>query len=449
MKTLTQMFEFGGRRSRAKNRFLAKAIELEETPPPYAARLTIWIVVAFLVTLLFSTAIIEVDEVAIAEGTVVPAGNIIAIQHYDGGIAEEILVREGQLVRKGDPLIKLMPLDAEADLSRTLSQHASLSLQTERLLAVAQNRPPDFSGVDAQFAGLIAAEQAAYDAELASHKSLQSILENQLLRQESEEKRLTNEVAKLKRDEKLLKDEIKTREDLYAKGLSTRQDLFGIRRDYESLTLSLGRTQDELQSVAAAIAEAKARLNEHRTTRISEALRQVGENQLQIAELDQIIKRLTGRAERTTITAPRDGVIEALSLHSSMAVIQPGQTIMTLVPTGEELVVEANVRPDDIGRLAVGQTVDIRLSSYDFTTYGSIAGNLINISATSFPGDDGRVFYRARVRLEHPYLGADPSANPVLPGMQAVANIKTGQKTILTYLAKPISRGFRQAFSEP
>ena len=225
--------------------------------------------------------------------------------------------------------------------------------------------------------------------------------------------------------------------------------LFNIRRDYESVNKAIGSAEGELHTIEAAIAEADARLIEQEATRISEALRKVGENQLQLAELDEIIKRLSGRAARTIITAPRDGVIENLALNSSMAVVQPGQTIMTLVPIGEELVIEANVRPDDVGRLAVGQPVDIRLSSYDFTTYGSISGNLINISATSFPDKQGQVFYRARVALEKTFVGSNPTINPVLPGNAGCCEHPNGREDNSYLSHKTRFARLDNAYSEP
>ncbi len=146
--------------------------------------------------------------------------------------------------------------------------------------------------------------------------------------------------------------------------------------------------------------------------------------------------------------APVRGVIKGLAVNTIGGVIQPGQTLMEIVPLDEALVVEARIPPQYIGNIRIGQPVQIKVSTYDFSRFGTVEGKLSSLSATTFAGQEGDRYYRGRIVLDHNYVGTQAGRNMIMPGMTVMADIVTGRKTILDYLLKPIHRSLMTAFSE-
>ena len=158
--------------------------------------------------------------------------------------------------------------------------------------------------------------------------------------------------------------------------------------------------------------------------------------------------RLQDRLQRMEIRSSVDGIVQGLSLGSGSAVVEPGQLIMEIVPTDDELVVEARVSPADIGHVKQGQPSDIKIDSYDPAKFGSVKGQVRRISANTYLNEKSQPYYRVEISLEKDHLGKASDSLRIIPGMTVMADIITGSKTILDYLLKPINRGMDNAFSE-
>ncbi|MBU0859625.1 MAG: HlyD family efflux transporter periplasmic adaptor subunit, partial [Alphaproteobacteria bacterium] len=156
----------------------------------------------------------------------------------------------------------------------------------------------------------------------------------------------------------------------------------------------------------------------------------------------------SARVQRLAVKAPVNGLVKGLSVNTIGGVVQPGQALMEIIPMDENLVVEVRIPPRYIGPLKVGQAVQVKVSSYDFSRYGSVTGTLDFISATTFIGENGERFYRGRVLLDKNFVGAPAQKNILMPGMTVMADIVTGNKTILEYLLKPVHRAMLSSFSE-
>lgn len=177
---------------------------------------------------------------------------------------------------------------------------------------------------------------------------------------------------------------------------------------------------------------------------VNERLDAVLSEQIQNEEL---IAKLQDRVSRLAIRAPADGIVKGFNMTTIGGVIRPGETLMEIIPSGKNLIVEVKIPPQHIGHLKIGQPVKVKLSSYDFSRYGLIEGTLDYVSASTFTGEDGARYYRGRITLSHQYVGNNPH-HPVSPGMTVMAEIVTGEKTILQYLLKPIHNSLKTAFSE-
>lgn len=429
-------------------RYLAQSIRLEETEPPGILSKLAYSASALLALLVMWAAFTQIDEVARSEGKVVPRGNIQAIQHFEGGIVSQILVTDGEIVEAGQTILRLSPIQTRAQLDQTVARRAALVLSIERNRAIAEGREPSFSTVLEGFNPLSADQEELYLSEIKSNETQRLVLERQHTQKTGEVSRLTNQVVLMKAEAKLLEEELVMRRDLFKRGLSTRDGVFAIERQASRAATDLKDSQGRLQVAGEGAGEARKRIDEFDQNLRTSSLTLVGDLTQQLSDVEETLKSLRDIKNRLEVTAPVDGIIKGLTVNAINAVVRPGETLLELVPTGEDVVVEARLSPLDIGHVQIGQSVDVRVTAFDFSAYGAIKGTVEKLSASTFQADDGTPYYKATVALERHYLGDDPEQNRILPGMVVQANVITGSKSLLDYLMKPINRGFARSFQE-
>jgi membrane fusion protein, adhesin transport system len=436
----------GSRKPQA--RYLVQSIRLEETEPPEILSKLSYSISALLVLLVIWAGFTQIEEVARSEGKVVPSGNVQAIQHFEGGIVSEILVRDGEIVKANQTILRLSPVQTKAKLDQIVVRRAALVLSIERNRAIAESRPPEFDKVLDKFSTLKEDQSELYTSEVLSNETQRLVLLRQEDQKSGEVERLQNQVTLQKEEAELLSTELKMRRELFKKGLTTRDGVFAVERQTSKAASTLKDSEDRLSVALESAAESKKRVDEFDSNLRTGSLTLVGELTQQLSEIDENLKGLRDKTNRLEVRAPVDGIIKGLTVNAINAVIRPGDKILELVPTGENMVVEARVSPLDIGHVKIGQNVDIRVTAYDFSTYGALKGSIEKISASTFQSDDGTPYFKATVALEKHYLGDNPKQNVVLPGMVVQANVITGSKSLLDYLMKPINRGFARSFQE-
>ena len=433
---------------RPRSRFLVQSIKLEEQGAPGVISAAVLVICVLLGAAVAWAGVTRVDEVARAVGEVVPAGSIQAVQHLEGGIVGEIMVRDGDLVEAGDVLIRLAPTASQADLDQMLARRAALLLQAERLRAFAVGRAPDWDAVVDGFAPLKADQQAIYDTQRASLESQAAVIRSQIAQREADLVAFGNQRETLSAEIAILEEEVGIRASLLDRGLASRLTYLDAQRRLTTATGSLSDVLDGITRTNSEVDEAIGRLAELEARLSNEALDAAGAVTAELAEVEEALRDLRDRVERLEVRAPVRGVVNALAVHSVNAVIQPGQELLEIVPMGDELVVEARVLPHDIGHVEEGQAADIRVSSYDFARFGAVPGVVRQLSASTHLDENLRPYYRAVIALDRDHVGDQPGINQIIPGMTVEADIKTGSKTILDYLLRPVSRGFASAFQE-
>ena len=432
-----------------QSRFLVQSIRLEESPPPRVLRTLILLITLLLGAAIVWAAITPVNEVAKAQGEVVPAGSIQAVQHLEGGIVSEILVRDGDIVEAGDILMRLSPSSTRAELDQIAARRASLLLEAERLRAFAANRQPDFEAIGAGHDELVRDQQAIHTVQETSRDRQLAVLNTEVERTNAELALLSNRLAALRRQEALLVEELEILRALAADGIEPAVELLGSERELERLGAEIGGTVDSIFVTENALAAAIDRVDELEVRLRSDALTAMGDVTAELAEVSQTLVRLNDRVDRLDIRTPVRGIVKGLEVRTINAVIAPGELIMEIVPLADELVVEARVSPRDVGHVEAGQRAEVRVSSYDFARFGSVAGEVRQISAATFLDEaTGEPFYRVVVALEQDHVGTQPERNRIIPGMTVEADILTGAKTILEYLLRPVYRGLTGAFHE-
>lgn len=383
------------------------ARHVEATP---GAVWALYLMLAVVVAAIAWASIAQVDMVARADARVVPDGREQVIASLEGGILRELMVREGQPVDKGQPLALLDPTRFEAQQNEGQAKRLALRAAIARAQAESAGRALQFPPELRAMPQVVAGETESFNAR---------------------QRALQEAVSTNQRSLALLERELAVAEQMSAKGLMSEVEVMRVRRQVNELNL---QTHD--------------RINRFRQDASADLVR------LQ-SELSQFQEQMVVRDDalrRTTLVSPVRGLVKSIKSHTLGGVVAPGATMMEIVPIGDRVLVEARVRPSDIGFVQVGQTVQIKLSAYESTVYGSLHGTVQGISPDVL-GDTERApsaeatWYRAQVLADAGSLTAGGKPLAVLPGMTGQAEIRTGQRSVLSYLLRPLMKA-REAFQE-
>ncbi len=436
--------------SNRQARFLAQHIVLEEGGIPGFVR-TVTVTVGLIVAAFFIwSAVTTVDEVAAAPGEVKPSGHVQAVQHLEGGIVEEILISDGDFVKAGETLVRLDPDSVLSHLRgmQMQTQRAGLRLKAERLRAFSDERQPDFTFIEPEYAGLAADQLAIFRIQDKARSNRRAVLNDQIHTAEAQVSLLEGQEKTHQRIVELTTEELAMSKKLMKKGLTSKLKVLNLQRELTKASGDFDRLRGELLLAERAKSEAESRLAELDATLGEEAFSELDSLTRELAKLNDAINGLEDQEQRLDITAPVSGIIKGLQVHTVGGVIPPGAVVLEIVPMDREMVVEARISSRDVGHVRPGQPVTVKVGTYDYARYGGVPGALTGVSASTFIGEDGAPYYKGFVELERGYVGANPKRNHVLPGMTINADIKTGSKTVLQYLLKPLYASVDGSFHE-
>lgn len=432
----------------ARARYLAQSIKLEEVDVSWSLKASVYIALAMTVGAITWAGVTEVTEIATASGEVVPAGLNHRVQHLEGGIVEEILVRNGDEVEAGQVLIRMSSTRAESQFEQTRVRKVSLALDAERISALLQERAADFSRWEFEFPELTAKQRTALLAQRMSFDEQIRGARAQIDRRHDEISQLRNEHGARAAELAVLQEQLDMRETVANTGQLARDDMLSLRAKLLERQTALHTTRDRITIARDAKNEAQIRVAEI-TNRYRESLQlEANQTAADLAEIQASLEQLSDRVNRTEIVSSVRGIVNSLTVNAIHSVIEPAETIMEIVPTEDTVIVESRVSPHDIGHLETGLPVDVRISTYDPARYGSAKGTLRHLSASTYLDDRQEPYYRAEIELAQTNLEAHGRMHRIIPGMSVQADIITGRKSILDYLLKPVYRGFNAAFHE-
>lgn len=428
--------------------YLSRSVLLEEAAPPRNARAVTTLVLGALLLFIALASISQLDERAVAEGEVLPVNYVQPMQHLEGGIVAAIHVQDGDEVEKGQVLINFDKTAPLAELETLKARHAALGLQVERLEAFALGREPDFNATAPGYDDLIGDQRSIYLAQLDSRNAQTSVIRSQISELLEEEAGLTQQVEALEREVSFAKEEVAMRAELLEKGLSSKVVFLNAQRQLARAEGQLAEIATQRSRNRAETAEARQRLLELEERLRTEALTEMGLAASEREQVGEQLARLHDRVERTAVRAPISGIVKGLIVTSPHTVIPPGQTILEIVPSDRNLIAEVRISPSDIGHVDVGSEAVVKINTFNYARYGGISGNVKQVSATTFRDEEGKPYFRGLVTLDQDFVGYDPLANRITPGMTLVANIKTGQKSLIGYLLRPIRNTIDDSFGE-
>ena len=425
------------------------------TPSPPqngSSRLIRWAMIAIAMVIcafLGWAQITNVDEVAVTLGELVPTGQVLAIQHLEGDIISEILIDEGEVVQADQVLIRLDPANAQTELKQMKSRHAALALEAERFHAVGTEREPDFTIVGDAYKNLVNDQYTIYQSQIEASEKRSEVVVAQIEQKKQELALFDEREETASKRADLLLEELVLRESLYKEGLTTKIVYLDIKRQVNDARGELSNMIVERRRTSESLEESRNKLRELHTNEKEQALTQMGVVTNELAQVNSSLDKLYDRVRRLKIISPIHGVIKGLKVHASGGGMIPGGAIiLEIVPLYEDLLVETRITTRDVGHVEIGQPVTIKVTTYDSARYGSISGELKEISASTFLDEQGDPYYKGVILMDRDYVGNDPKVNKVLPGMTVQADIKIGRKTLLNYLLKPIVSSVKTRFRE-
>ncbi len=434
-----------GRRER---NLLVEDVHIEEELLPSYMR-TILLTVVILLVLFFVWAwLTTMQEVARAQGEIIPFSNVNLVQHLDGGIVEAVSVEERELVQKGDLLLRMDGSQAMAELQRLRARQASLKLRQERLLAFTSNRLPSFSAFETDYPEQVVSQMDLFRQQVATRESTLSILHRQH-NQQRERLRQTEEALEVAlRHQALTSEMLAMREELAAQNLITRTVLLETRRAWETARGEVQRLNQDLTVLQEEIEETLQRIEDTSNLMQREALAELSAIRAEETEVASAMTAAATRVARLRVVAPETGYVQNLTVLTQGQVVQPGEVMMHIVPDDVTLRAEVRILPRDIGFVSEGQHANLRVTGYDYVRFGYATGRLTRISAFSTIGEDRTPFFRAWITLDKSYIGEVANQYILMPGMSVEAEINIGEKTILVYMLRPVVDGLTRAFGE-
>jgi adhesin transport system membrane fusion protein len=390
----------------------------------------------------------RIEEVARAQGVVVPSGRARSIESLEGGIVQAILVSEGDSVAAGEVLIRIDDIGASASMGEINARRNALRAKALRLEAeLRQDAAPDFSSLGlAAETPLALREMALFDSRQAADLSQRTVLVAQVSQRAQEIEELTSALARTDESLALLDEEITLRSD---SGVVPRAQIIPIERERTAKRQERDGIVSRLAQAATALEEAEARVKELNLNRRAEINAERSETLNELSIIDETLKRATDVLERTSLRAPVGGIVSVLNVNTLGSVIAPGEEVARIVPADDKLEVEARVRPEDIAFVRLDLPAKVKLTSYDFTIYGALEGSVVRIGADAERDEaTGETFFPIIVRTDSNALVKDGQTFDIRTGMIASVDILTGERTVLDYLLKPLRKARLEALRE-
>ncbi|BBB90803.1 MAG TPA: HlyD family type I secretion periplasmic adaptor subunit [Methylomusa anaerophila] len=429
--------------------FLPAALEVVQTPPSPVGRLTAWLLIA-----LFSIAVVwscvgHVDEVAIAQGKVIPSGYTKTIQAFDTGVVKAIHVKDGSKVQPGDVLIEMDTTFTTADFTRLLKEQAYYQLEIKRLIAEQTGQPfvpdPDsaFNPQDLLFQlQYYRSRMAEYQAKAATAQQAVNQAQAAIETAQAAKQKLTLQLE-------IAIDKESKMEKLTEVGAVGQFQYLDYKEKRNNIQQDLVSQTSDIAKANYALLQSIESLNNIVSERENDIMSKLVESRHQLQAVEEELRKAEEKDRRSTVTSPIAGTVQQLAVHTVGGVVTPAQALMLVVPEDAQMEIEAWVANKDIGFVYGGQNAEIKVETFNFQKYGTLDATLVEISSDAVDDKDKGLVYRALFRTNLNYFSlANDRTVYLSPGMAVIAEIKTRKKRIIEYFMDPFikyrSEGLRE-----
>lgn len=446
-KDLWQQFQQANR-EREENEFLPAVLEVTETPPSPIARIVLWSLMLLLVIGLLWTILGDVDEVAVAQGKVIPRGQVKVVQSQYSGVIKAIRVKDGQQVKSGDILVELDQTVSAADLTQTRKQVAYFILELERLLAEQNDTlfqpkiTPDMDPKDVVMqmklyesrTQEIRSRLAQSEARIAEQRAIQ-------ISTEANRRKFSDLLGVAKEREEKMQQLLTANAVSYFAFLEYQSKRMELEQNLAAQTAEISRVQSSLQQALREWSSLKAEREKDIATKMVD-------DQKQLQAYEEELKKAEQKSRQSIIVAPVDGRVTQLAVHTLGGVVTDAQSLMIIVPEGTTLEVEAWAANKDIGFLKQGQLAEIKIETFNFQRYGTIDAVVAEISADATEDKEKGRVYRMLLQLQQQDMQVAGGSVPLSPGMSATVEVKIRQKRIIEFFLDPFRKYKSEALRE-
>jgi len=421
--------------------------------PPRSASIIVLIVIAMLASFTVWASQTQIDEIARGNGRVIPATRTQTIQATEAGVVKEIAVQIGQVVKEGQLIIRLDDTTTASDLGEVEARARALKARVARLRAEEAGLweegficPPDVADTAPS---ICENEERLLAARRAGFKNTQGVLQQRLLQRQKELDEANANLDRLQGSLEISTRELKLIEPMAERRLVAETELIRAQRAINDLSGEINALNEMIPRLQGAISEAELQLKELGLQFRQEALTQKTDVLAELSVLEESARGELTRVSRTDIRSPVDGIINTMEINTIGSFVQPGAAVAEVVPTSEELLVEARISPRDVAFVVPGQPALVKITAFDFSIYGGLEGEVVNISSDSIVDQKtGEPYFEVRVKTDSSQLQKGADTFNITPGMICSVDIMTGRKTILHYLLKPINKARQEAFTE-
>ncbi|USD35776.1 MULTISPECIES: HlyD family type I secretion periplasmic adaptor subunit [Ferrimonas] len=410
--------------------------------------LATWSVALCIAAFVTWSVVTQVDEIAKAKGAVIPEGEKQVLQSAIGGKLKQILVKEGQLVEKGQPLVEFDATFQRTALEELKSQQVTLLASIERMNALLDNREPNFGEFEIDFPEIVSQQKAQLNAQKGLYYQKRIVLEKDSEQIAEQLRVVEKSLPSYEKELNATKQELNLLEKGYKAGnisrlrvLEMSQKLASIEQKIEETrgkkSVFIKQADSNEQKIAQLLAEAKAKVSDDRSKAVSD-----------LSALNARVRSSQAKLTNTMLVSPLQGLVQSLPSTQNGGVIQPGGTVVEIVPVGGKADFKARLSPRDIGFVNVGQPTRIKIDAFDYSRFGALKGEVESISPTTSQSERGEIYYEVVVSVETPYFRDNPESFSILPGMTGEVDITTGEKSVFQYLWKPIYTNISVAFGE-
>ena len=388
--------------------------------------------------------------VSVAEGEVVPSTQVKTIQHLEGGIIREIKIREGERVKTGQSLITLESTASGADVGELKTRIVGLKIEIARLKAAASNAKKPIFPTDLiksyprlieEANKLFKSRKRRLDDEFASQNAI-------IAQRKQDIQEATARIRNQRNSLKLLKEQIAISEDLLKEQLTNRYKHLDLLKELARLKGSIEEDKVALKRAGSALAQASANKDSIRSKFSEEARTKLDTARRQLEEFTPRMSKFEDSLKRTIIRSPVNGIVKTIHVVTIGGVVRAGDAIIDIVPEGDRLIIEAKLKTQDIGYVRVQQSARITLASSDAMRFDGLEGTVIRVSPDTITSDDGEPYYKVRIQTDRNHFQRAKNRYDLFPGMQVIASIHTGERTIMEYLLDPFLNASDTAMRE-
>lgn len=420
--------------------------------PPFVGSMIIRGFLAFVLVFFVWAYFAEIDEITVGEGKVIPSSQVQVIQNLEGGIVASIPVKVGDLVQKDQIVMKLDPTRFSSSMEETQAKRDALLAKVARLEAESTGRafqaPEELLKSNPQLVGEERALMVSRQQEL---DTAMLVLRQQAEQRTQEASEMRARYKQLQESAEIVNEELKISKPMAAQGVMSAVEILRLERQLSDVKGQMDAARLAIPRLEQAAAEARSKITASIAKFKSDAAADLNLARAELAGTSAVSTAVQDRLARTEVRSPVAGVIKQLKVTTIGGVIQPGMELMEIVPLEDNLLVETKIRPSDVGFISPGQDATVKITAYDFSIYGGLEAQVENITADTIvveKGDKSESFYLVRVRTKSTKFTGTKKQLPIMPGMVASVHIRTGKKTILNYLLKPIIKARYEAMRE-